>query len=86
MSYSFIKEIDEFCFEIFYTYEEGMKGDWEQPDDPDYLEYDQILLVSHTSEDGNETYFTEEIDCQEILSQEILDNISAAMQEDLEKY
>jgi len=86
MNCSFITEIDEFVFEVNYTYEQGMKGDWEQPDDPDYLEYDQILLVSHTADDGKETHFKSEIDCQEILSEAILESISDAMQEDIDNY
>tara|TARA_R100001463_G_scaffold3730_6_gene14857 strand:+ start:2252 stop:2518 length:267 start_codon:yes stop_codon:yes gene_type:complete len=87
MDCSFIKEIDEFVFEVNYTYEKGMRGDgWLQPDDPDYLEYDQILLVSHTAEDGTETHFKSEIDCQEILSEAILESISDAMQEDIDNY
>jgi len=85
MSCSFITEIDEFTFEVYYTYEKGMKGDgWLQPDDPDYMEYDQILMVSHISEDGKETFFKHDIDCQEILSAEILERITHEMMEDVE--
>lgn len=86
MNCSFITEIDEFVFEVHYTYEEGMKGDgYLQPDDPSYLEYDQILLVSHTAEDGKETHFKGKIDCQEILSEQILESISDEMAEDIEE-
>jgi len=86
MRSSFIFEVDEFIFEVYYFYEKGMNGDgYLQPDDPDVLEYDEIRLIGKIEEDGIETIFKVEIDVQYLLSHQILDLINDKMQEDLEE-
>lgn len=86
MKSSFTTEIDEYIFEVLYTYEKGMDGDgWLIPDDPDELELDQIYLIANINEDGSKTIVNEELDVQNLLSQDILNIINAEMHEDLEK-
>lgn len=86
MNCSFIYEIDEYILEVYYTYERGMDGDgYLQPDDPDVLEYNEIRLIGKIDEDGIENIFKDEIDIQYLLSNQILDLINDAMQDDLEE-
>tara|TARA_R110000744_G_scaffold168683_1_gene286473 strand:+ start:2046 stop:2306 length:261 start_codon:yes stop_codon:yes gene_type:complete len=86
MKSSFIFNNDEYILEVFYIYEKGMKGDWDQPDDPDELEYYKINLVGAYDEEGNETILHAEIDIQYLLSDSLLELINDEMQEDLEKH
>ena len=86
MKSSFIFEIDDYILDVFYTYKKGMDGDgWNQPDDPDELEYDEIYLIGGFNEDGVGTVFENVHDIKNLLSNEIIDNINYAMQEDLEE-
>lgn len=86
MKSSFIFEIDEFIFDVFYTYEKGMRGDgYLQPDDDDELYYDEVYLIGSFDEDGKATIFNNTYDIQNLLSNKILDTINDAMQEDLEQ-
>lgn len=86
MKSSFIFEIDEFIFDVFYTYEKGMRGDgYLQPDDDDELYYDEVYLIGSFDEDGKATTFNNTYDIQHLLSNKILDTINDAMQEDLEQ-
>lgn len=86
MKSSFIFEIDEFIFDVFYTYKKGMRGDgYLQPDDDDELYYDEIYLIGSCDEDGKGILLNNTYDIKNLLSNEIIDTINDAMQEDLEE-
>ena len=62
-----IVEYDIFHFEVFYTYREGESGDYFQPDDPDEISIQKILLLSYVTEKGKTNYLKDDCDIQYVL-------------------
>tara|TARA_S200002703_G_scaffold110845_2_gene96436 strand:+ start:304 stop:588 length:285 start_codon:yes stop_codon:yes gene_type:complete len=83
--YNMIFNWEEYVFEIYYTFEKGMKGDgYLQPDDDDEIYIEKIELIAFFTEDGQELFCKNNPDVQHLLQHGVVDLINDAVWEDVE--